>query len=83
MQPIDNDVEISILDRGEGVPAAEQDRIFEPFHRAPGHAEGDPGVGLGLSLVAEIAHHHGGSVRYEDRPDGGSRFVLRLPTHQA
>ena len=83
VQPIDNDVEISILDRGEGVPAAEQDRIFEPFHRAPGHAEGDPGVGLGLSLVAEIAHHHGGSVRYEDRPDGGSRFVLRLPTHQA
>ncbi len=72
-------VTVSILDRGPGVPPDQVARIFEPFHRAPGQAEGQPGVGLGLALVDEIARHHGGSVHHQPRPHGGSAFVLCLP----
>ncbi len=73
------EVEVRISDRGPGVPEPFRERIFEPFFRLPGHAEREGGVGLGLSLVRQIAEHHRGSVRCEARPGGGSCFVLRLP----
>jgi signal transduction histidine kinase len=72
-------VELRVCDRGPGVPAELRDRIFEPFFRLPGHAETAGGVGLGLSLVRQIAQQHGGSVRCEARDGGGSCFTLRLP----
>ena len=72
-------VELRICDRGPGVPEADRERIFEPFFRLPGHAESEGGVGLGLSLVRQIAQRHGGSVRCEPRAGGGSCFVLDLP----
>jgi signal transduction histidine kinase len=72
-------VEIRVSDRGPGVPADQRERIFEPFYRLPGHAEREGGVGLGLSLVRQIAQRHGGSVRCESRDGGGSSFVLSLP----
>jgi signal transduction histidine kinase len=71
--------EVRVCDRGPGVPEALRERIFEPFYRLPGHAEQAGGVGLGLSLVRQIAQRHGGSVRCEARPGGGSIFVLALP----
>jgi signal transduction histidine kinase len=72
-------VEIRVSDRGPGVPVDQRERIFEPFYRLPGHAEREGGVGLGLSLVRQIAQRHGGSVRCEARDGGGSCFVLSLP----
>lgn len=72
-------IEISVNDHGPGVPEDQRERIFEPFYRLPGHAEHAGGVGLGLSLVRQIAQRHGGSVRCEARADGGSRFVIALP----
>ncbi len=72
-------VQLSVCDRGAGVPADQRERIFEPFFRLPGHAEREGGVGLGLSLVRQIAQRHGGSVRCEARAGGGSCFVLSLP----
>jgi signal transduction histidine kinase len=69
----------AVCDRGPGVPADMRERIFEPFFRLPGHAEQQGGVGLGLSLVRQIAQRHAGSVRCEPREGGGSRFVLELP----
>lgn len=71
--------ELRVCDRGPGVPEAERERIFEPFYRLRGHGESAGGVGLGLSLVRQIAERHGGSVHCEPRPGGGSCFVLRLP----
>ncbi len=68
-----------VSDRGPGVPATERERIFEPFYRLAGHAEQAGGVGLGLSLVRQIARHHGGEARCEAREGGGSCFVLSLP----
>jgi len=70
---------VSVCDRGPGVPEAMRERIFEPFFRLPGHAEQAGGVGLGLSLVKQIAERHGGTVRCEPRDGGGSCFVLALP----
>ena len=70
---------LRICDRGPGVPEAARERIFEPFYRLPGHAELAGGVGLGLSLVKQIAERHGGVIRCEARDGGGSCFVLSLP----
>jgi signal transduction histidine kinase len=72
-------VEVRVSDRGPGVPEGQRERIFEPFYRLPGHAEREGGVGLGLSLVRQIAQRHGGSVRCEARDGGGSCFILDLP----
>lgn len=71
--------EVRVCDRGAGVPDAYRERIFEPFFRLPGHAEREGGVGLGLSLVRQIAQAHGGLVRCEAREGGGSCFVIELP----
>jgi signal transduction histidine kinase len=73
------EVEVRVCDRGPGIPEAFRERIFEPFFRLPGHAEREGGVGLGLSLVRQIAQRHGGQVRCEARAGGGSCFVITLP----
>lgn len=75
----DGMVELEVADRGPGVPANERDRIFEPFYRLPGHAERAGGVGLGLSLVQQIAERHGGRAAVLPRAGGGSRFLMRWP----
>jgi len=72
-------VQLQVCDRGPGVPEAMRERIFEPFFRLPGHAEQAGGVGLGLSLVKQIAQRHQGTVRCLPRDGGGSCFVLDLP----
>jgi signal transduction histidine kinase len=79
LRPVAGGYEFVVADRGPGVPAEMRERIFEPFYRLPGHAEMAGGVGLGLSLVKQIAERHGGSVRCLARDGGGSRFVLFLP----
>jgi signal transduction histidine kinase len=76
-------VELRVSDRGPGVPEAYRERIFEAFFRVPGHAEHSGGVGLGLSLVRQIAERHAGRVRCEPREGGGSCFVLSLPAAAA
>ncbi len=70
---------IEVADRGPGVPAAERERIFEPFYRAAGASEASGGVGLGLSLVRQIAARHGGTVVCMPRQGGGSIFRVTLP----
>jgi signal transduction histidine kinase len=80
LRPVAGGYELIVADRGPGVPAEMRERIFEPFYRLPGHAEMAGGVGLGLSLVKQIAERHSGRVRCLPRDGGGSRFVLFLPT---
>lgn len=70
---------VQVCDRGPGVPEDQRERIFEAFYRLPGHAEYAGGVGLGLSLVRQIAQRHDGQVRCEPREGGGSCFSLSLP----
>jgi signal transduction histidine kinase len=69
---------VRVDDNGPGVPAADREVIFERFARS-GSRGSRQGAGLGLSLVAETARAHGGTVWCEDRPGGGARFTLALP----
>ncbi|WP_158813633.1 HAMP domain-containing sensor histidine kinase [Methylocapsa sp. S129] len=69
---------IVVSDHGPGIAASERERVFEPFYRPAGRAESSGGWGLGLSLVRQIATRHGGDVRCEAEPGGGSRFVVEL-----
>jgi signal transduction histidine kinase len=70
---------LRVRDRGPGVPAAERERIFEPFYRLAGASEVHGGVGLGLALVRSIVQRHHGAVHCEDQEGGGACFALRLP----
>ncbi|HEY3261827.1 MAG TPA: HAMP domain-containing sensor histidine kinase [Pseudonocardiaceae bacterium] len=70
---------LTVSDDGNGVPAADRERIFERFTRLDdARARDTGGAGLGLAIVAEVARAHGGTVRVEDGP--GARFVVVLPT---
>ncbi len=71
---------ISVVDRGPGIPAAEQERIFEPFYR--GHsASASPatGSGLGLAIVKGFVEANGGSISVQSLPGQGTSFVVSLP----
>ena len=71
---------ITVDDDGEGVPPDQRDSVFDRFARLDAdRARGTGGSGLGLAIVAEITRSHGGSVRVEDAPRGGARFVVELP----
>jgi two-component system, OmpR family, sensor histidine kinase PrrB len=70
-------VEIAVDDNGSGVPEGERHVVFERFSR--GSTASHSGSGLGLALVAQQAHLHGGTASLEDSPLGGARLVLRLP----
>jgi signal transduction histidine kinase/DNA-binding response OmpR family regulator len=68
-------VELAVEDRGPGIDAAVLGRLFQPFFsRRRG------GTGLGLAIARRIALAHGGSLAAGNRPDGGARFRLRLPS---
>jgi signal transduction histidine kinase len=75
--------QIVVEDNGSGVPVALQADLFKRFFRgdrANSDEEGvDAGAGLGLAIVHDIMNLHGGDVQYADAPDGGARFILRIP----
>jgi two-component system sensor histidine kinase HydH len=64
----------TVRDRGPGVPAAERERVFEPFH-----TQRVRGTGLGLAITRRIARLHGGDATVAAHPDGGAVFRLALP----
>jgi len=72
---------IAVADSGPGIQAADQDRIFERFYRAPRETN-DPitrGSGLGLAIVKAITAQHGGTITVDSEPGRGATFVVRLP----
>jgi len=72
-------VALRVRTRGLVVPAADRERIFERFYRAPGAQQFSGGTGLGLSIVKTIAADHDGSVWAEGEPDYGTVFSFALP----
>ena len=71
-----------VVDRGIGIPAEDQSRLFESFHRARnvGNIEG---TGLGLTIVRQCIALHGGTVDFESVPGKGSVFIVCLPVAPA
>jgi two-component system sensor histidine kinase SenX3 len=79
----DGAVEISVADRGVGIPARDIDRIFERFYRVDRARSRDTGgTGLGLAIVRHIATNHGGDVAVRSREGEGSTFTLRIPIEE-
>ena len=70
---------VTVRDHGPGFEDGDVDRAFDRFYRAPS-ARGRPGSGLGLSIVAQVAASHGGSVTARTHPDGGAEVSMHLPT---
>jgi len=72
-------LKFSVLDRGEGIPPSEREKIFEPFYRRPGSPADASGSGLGLSIARALANAQNSSLVHEPRPGGGSVFTLSVP----
>ena len=73
----DSSVVIRVTDQGPGVRDEDLDKIFNPFFTTK-----DSGTGLGLSVVYQIVHQHGGEVTATRNPGGGMTFTLTLPAEQ-
>jgi PAS domain S-box-containing protein len=76
----DGQVRVSVTDEGIGIPAAEQEEIFEKFYRVdPEQTQGGGGTGLGLYISRELARRMNGEIFVDSEPSHGSTFVLQLP----
>ncbi|MBP5265406.1 MAG: HAMP domain-containing histidine kinase [Lachnospiraceae bacterium] len=72
-------VELAVEDTGIGIPQEERERIFERFYRTDrSRTRKTGGAGIGLTITKAIVQAHGGEIRCEERPGGGSRFVVIL-----
>jgi signal transduction histidine kinase len=77
-------VELAVSDTGVGVPAAELPHLFERFHRVKGaKSRTYEGTGIGLALVQELTHLHGGTLQVESEEGKGSRFMVTIQTGTA
>lgn len=74
----DDRVSISVADNGPGLPPSREESLFEKFTRGREDSTVS-GLGLGLASVRAIVQAHKGTVRAENRPEGGARFVITLP----
>jgi signal transduction histidine kinase len=79
---VDEMLHYRFRDRGPGLSAQEQTRLFNVFQRSPS-SRGEVGFGIGLAIVKRVAEVHGGALTYVDRPGGGAQFSLSLPLSPA
>jgi signal transduction histidine kinase len=70
---------VSVQDQGLGIPADQQQRLFQRFARAH-NTQGIIGVGLGLYLCRELVERHGGRIWFESIEVQGSTFFIALPS---
>ncbi len=76
----DGRVTAAVADQGPGVPPDELDALFRPFERTRVRSTaGEKSTGLGLAIVKRIVEGHRGEIRVENRPEGGSVFLVTLP----
>ncbi|MEU1623580.1 HAMP domain-containing sensor histidine kinase [Streptomyces sp. NPDC005722] len=72
---------LEVADDGPGIPAADRERVFDRFIRLDESRTRDAGgAGLGLAIVRDIVHRHGGRVEAAVTPEGGALLRVRLPT---
>lgn len=76
-------IELSVTDWGIGIPASEQQKIFDQFYRgSEPSVRRIRGSGIGLSITRHVAELHGGEVLVESEPGRGSTFILRIPVQE-
>jgi len=75
----DDAVELSVSDTGPGISEEDLPHLFERFYRGDPARGRTGGSGLGLAIVRQWVEAHGGTIRAENRPEGGARFVLQIP----
>ena len=79
-----DEVAVTILDDGPGIPKELMDRVFEPFFQVdPARRRSAPGAGLGLAIANEILQREGGSIALANRSGGGLRQTVRFRVHEA
>lgn len=82
-EAVGRNIQLRVEDRGPGVAAEDRERIFAPWHRGRyrrnRRASDMAGRGLGLAVATELVERMGGRLWVENRPGGGSSFVLTLP----
>jgi signal transduction histidine kinase len=80
LREVGSEAVLTVSDDGSGIPAEQQERIFDRFTRLDGaRTRVDGGTGLGLAITRDLVERHGGTVRAEQPAGGGGRFVVRLP----
>ena len=72
------DVEITVTDRGPGLPEDQREWLFQPYARLERPTDGE-GMGLGLTIARRLAEAMGGTVTFVDAPEGGTAVTVRLP----
>ena len=83
LEPRRDHLRIGVRDEGVGIPSAEQERIFEKFHRVPSVTGAVSGTGLGLYICRELVRRMGGSIWIESSEGTGSTFFVELPLASA
>jgi signal transduction histidine kinase len=73
---------VEVLDTGPGLEPGEEEQVFERFHRGSAGRGGPAGSGLGLSIARELMQRWGGTATIVNRPEGGARAVLSLPSQR-
>ena len=77
-------VELNVADTGIGIAAEHLSELFTRFYRVPGaRGRSHEGSGIGLSLVQELVHQHGGTLNVASEPGVGSTFTVRVPLGNA
>jgi len=76
--PNGRNIDIWVADNGPGLPAGKEEDIFKKFERGQKESA-TPGVGLGLAICRAIVEAHDGTIRAENRQEGGARFIFSLP----
>ena len=75
---------ISVTDKGLGIPAGEQQKIFDKFYRGSNaQVKNTRGSGIGLAITKQVAEMHGGEVLVKSEPGKGSTFTLTIPVRSA
>lgn len=76
----DNDLLIEVIDQGQGIPAEEQETLFQPFQKTSVKSTaGEKSTGLGLAIVQRIVQGHGGEINVHSQTGKGSCFRVSLP----